>query len=219
MVILTVTVLGVLGAAAVAVSPASADTRNPVLFVHGFAGTAFSWNEMVADFRAAGYGAHELKAWQYNSTRSNVSIAQDLGDEVEGLLASTGASKVDIVAHSMGSLSSRYYLKNLGGTSKVDDWVSIGGANHGTDAATLCGLLVSCREMRIGSAFLADLNAGDETPGAVSYGTFWSSCDELINPDQSVILSGATNANVGCVGHLALLTDDSVSAEVRAFVA
>jgi triacylglycerol lipase len=40
----------------------------------------------------------------------------------------------------------------------------------------------------------ARLNSRDETPGAVRYGTLWSPCDEIINPDTSVILSGATNA-------------------------
>jgi triacylglycerol lipase len=35
--------------------------------------------------------------------------------------------------------------------------------------------------MRIGSKFLGKLNAGDETPGAVNYGTWWSPCDEIIN--------------------------------------
>ncbi|MER6102542.1 hypothetical protein ABT115_09465 [Streptomyces sp. NPDC001832] len=30
------------------------------------------------------------------------------------------------------------------------------------------------------------LAEGDETPGAVSYATFWSNCDEIINPDDSV---------------------------------
>ncbi|MCZ7414840.1 MULTISPECIES: esterase/lipase family protein [unclassified Streptomyces] len=47
----------------------------------------------------------------------------------------------------MGGLSSRYYLKNLGGTSKVDSWASLGGPNHGTDMAEAC-FNTSCLEMR-----------------------------------------------------------------------
>ena len=41
----------------------------------------------------------------------------------------------------MGGLSTRYYLKNLGATQYVDDWVSIGGPNHGTTFALLLGLI------------------------------------------------------------------------------
>ena len=72
--------------------------------------------------------------------------------------------------------------------------------------------------MQYASPFLTTLNEGDETPGAVSYGTFWSPCDEVINPDTSTILSGATNTQVGCLGHLSLLGSESVYRQVRDFV-
>jgi len=61
--------------------------------------------------------------------------AQQLATEVNSVLAQTGASKVDPVVHSMGALAARYYLKNLGGTSYVDDFVSATGVNHGTTVA------------------------------------------------------------------------------------
>jgi triacylglycerol lipase len=155
--------------------------------------------------------SEEIEAW----------AAADVGDAVDDILATTGAPKVDIVAMSMGSLNSRYYLKFLGGTAVVDDWVSLAGPNHGTRAANLLcagGQSVPCEEMKLGSAFLAQLNAGDETPGSVSYGTFWSPCDSMINPRTSVLLDGATNTEVGCIGHAAFLTDPSVYEQVRDFV-
>ena len=88
----------------------------------------------------------------------------------------------------MGSLNTRWYIKFLGGESKVDDWVSLGGPNHGTETANVLRPATS-PAWRCGSArqFLSELNAGDETPGAVNYGTWWSPCDEIINPDASVI--------------------------------
>ena len=117
----------------------------------------------------------------------------------------------------MGALSSRYYIKNLGGDQKVDDWVSLGGPNHGTSTANYC-FDVSCVEMRPKSAFLKALNAGDETPGAVNYGTWSSPCDEVINPHSSVALSGATNTTTSCLEHSALHEDATVYAQVRDFV-
>src|SRR5207247_10421674 len=68
---------------------------------------------------------------------------------------------------------------------------------------------------RSSDLFLNQLNSGDETPGAVNYGTWWSPCDELINPDTSVILSGATNTQTSCMGHSALRTDVTVYSQVR----
>nr|MBA3524532.1 hypothetical protein [Geodermatophilaceae bacterium] len=40
-----------------------------------------------------------------------------------------------VISHSMGGLSSRYYLRNLTGTAEVDGCVSLGGPNHGTKTA------------------------------------------------------------------------------------
>ena len=101
--------------------------------------------------------------------------------------------------------------------TKVDQWVSLGGPNHGTDTANFC-FDVSCGEMRIGSQFLSDLNAGDETPGLVNYGTWWSPCDSIINPDSSVSLIGATNTRTACVSHTSLPSDATIYAQVRDFV-
>ncbi|WP_162865292.1 hypothetical protein [Deinococcus wulumuqiensis] len=110
-----------------------------------------------------------------------------------------------------------YYLKNLGGDARVDAWVSLGGPNHGTDFALAC-LTTSCTEMRQGSTFLAALNSVDETPGAVRYGTWWSPCDGIINPDSSVALSGATNTKAACLTHSALHDDATVYGQVRDFI-
>ncbi|KUN38159.1 lipase [Streptomyces longwoodensis] len=189
-------------------------TSNPVLFVHGYTGNASNWNTMADRFRADGWPSSYLDQWSYDWRQSNATTAQQLSAEVDRLLAATGATKVDIVSHSMGGLGSRYYLKNLGGTAKVDAWVSLGGPNHGTDSANTC-TDTSCTEMRIGSAFLADLNSGDETPGAARYATWWSPCDTVINPDSSVALSGATNTRTACLSHTALLTDATVYAQTR----
>jgi triacylglycerol lipase len=206
-------------ALAAAALPAAATAREPILFVHGWAGHGSNWTYYAGRFLLDGWSSSQLDLWSYDWTKSNASIANDLANEVAALKARTGAAKVDVVTHSMGGLSSRWYLKFLGGTANVDDWVSIGGPNHGTNLAYICSpFTTSCDDMQYGSPFLTRLNEGDETPGSVSYGTFWSPCDEIINPDSSTILSGAANTQTGCIGHLSLLASSSVYRGVRTFV-
>ncbi|MFJ8196911.1 esterase/lipase family protein [Streptomyces sp. NPDC096152] len=204
--------------AAIPAEASSASTfsssSNPILFVHGYTGDGSNWNTMAGRFKTDGWPSSYLDQWTYDWHQSNATTAQQLASEVDKLLTATGASKVDIVSHSMGGLSSRYYLKNLGGTSKVDAWVSLGGPNHGTDSANTC-FDTSCTEMRIGSDFLNALNANDETPGTPRYATWWSPCDTVINPDSSVSLSGASNTKTACLSHTALLTDATVYAQTR----
>lgn len=203
---------------AAALSPAASFAVDPILFVHGYSRSASDWKTMIGRFEKDGWKKSQLSAYSYNTSTSNKTLAEtEVKSHVESLLASTKAAKVDIVAHSMGSLNTRWYIKFLGGESKVDEWVSLGGPNHGTDFANFC-FSISCVEMRQGSTFLAELNAGDETPGAVNYGTWWSPCDEIINPDSSVPLSGATNTQTACISHLNLMQDATVYAQVRDFV-
>ena len=202
-------------------SPAGAQAgADPILFVHGWNSSASTWNTMIDRFVAAGYPRSRLSAFTYNSNQSNATIAQQVRSAADALRASTGASRVDIVTHSMGGLSGRYYIKNLGGTAYVDEFVSLGGPNHGTNWAYACYVFsAGCRDMIPNSGFLNALNSGDETPGAVHYGAFYSTCDEIINPDTSTRLDGADNREVGCLSHSALRTDAGVFATVRTFVA
>ncbi|HEY0390749.1 MAG TPA: alpha/beta fold hydrolase [Solirubrobacterales bacterium] len=160
-------------AAFMAATPASSLAQDPILFVHGYLESSSLWKTMISRFEKDGYAASSLSAYSYNTSQSNkVDAEKEVKSHVESLLKATGATKVDIIAHSMGSLNSRWYIKFLGGESKVDDWVSLGGPNHGTETANAC-FSTSCVEMRVGSTFLKELNAGDETPGAVNYGTWW----------------------------------------------
>jgi triacylglycerol lipase len=190
---------------------------NPVLLVHGWASSASSWDTMVGRFRADGWPASHVRAFSYETAQSNATTASQVRSEVEALLKATGASRVDIISHSMGALSTRYYVKYLGGTAKVDRLVSLGGPNHGTNTASVCPM-TSCAEMRVGSAYLANLNSGDETPGSVTYGTWRSPCDLVINPVSSTSLSGASNSVTACIGHNTLQTDGTVYAQTRDFV-
>ncbi len=204
--------------AGAAVVPAGAFAVDPILFVHGYARSASDWNTMIGRFEKDGYAKSYLSAYSYNTSQSNkIDAEKEVKPRVESLLKATGASKVDVVAHSMGSLNTRWYIKALGGEATVDDWVSLGGPNHGTEFANWC-FSTSCVEMRVGSKFLGELNAGDETPGAVNYGTWWSPCDEIINPDSSVPLAGATNTKTACISHLNLMQDVTTYTQVREFV-
>lgn len=214
-----VTVLVTAAASALALAlPAVAQARDPILFVHGWNSSASTWNTVVARFAADGWTPAELNTWSYNTAQSNATTAQQLASKVNSVLAATGAARLDLVSHSMGGLSTRYYVKNLGGGPKVDEFVSLAGPNHGTGTANLCFWNTSCFEMRPGSSFLNALNSGDETPSTPRYGTWWSPCDEVINPDTSTILAGAANTRTSCLSHSGVKDSATVYAQVRGFV-
>ena len=214
-----VTVLVTAAASVLALAlPAVAQARDPILFVHGWNSSASTWNTLVGRFAADGWTSAELNTWSYNTAQSNATTAQQLAARVNSVLTATGAARLDLISHSMGGLSTRYYVKNLGGGPKVDEFVSLAGPNHGTGTANLCFWNTSCFEMRPGSSFLNALNSGDETPSTPRYGTWWSPCDEVINPDTSTILSGATNTQTSCLSHSGVNDSATVYPQVREFV-
>jgi triacylglycerol lipase len=232
------TVLGVVVALALAAAPAgaqvpppgipppgandfscrSATHPEPVILVHGtFGDMTVSWNLISPRLKQAGYCVFALDYGDRGTGPIEGSAAQ-LRDFVDRVLAATGARKVSLVGHSQGGMMPRYYVKFLGGAGKVDDLIGLAPSNHGTSnpgALVLdgAGVCYSCGQQATGSAFLTNLNAGDETPGNVAYTVVETRYDEVVIPYTSAFLSGATNVllqtrcPVDVAEHLSIIYD------------
>src|SRR3954454_18669198 len=189
----------------------SAQHPAPVVLVHGtFEGAADNWATVSPQLAAAGYCVFALEYGE-RGTGDIAASAGELDRFVDAVLGATGARKVSLVGHSQGGMMPRYYVKFLGGATKVDDLVGLAPSNHGTSnpgafvtGATVCE---ACAQQMAGSPFLAQLNAGDETPGGVSYTVIETRYDEVVVPYTSAFLAGGANtANI--------LLQDACAAEV-----
>ncbi len=218
-VVVTALVVAPVAGQAVSAPDADAVGQNPVLFVHGFSSSASTWNTVKGYFQAQGYTSAQLRAFSYNWAQSNATTASQVSTEVNNLLAANpGATRVDIIAHSMGALSTRYYVKNLGGTAKVDELVTLAGANQGTTWAYGCYFLTSCRQMVPGSSYVNQLNASPSVPGPTRHGAWWSGCDGVIIPNSNAQIPGGINTQTACLGHSEVKDNYTVFTQVYAFV-
>ncbi|MEU8297341.1 alpha/beta fold hydrolase [Micromonospora sp. NPDC048909] len=212
---------------------AAAAAAGPVIVVGGLSGIAAAYEPLAARLRGDGFRVfiYQLPGLGLGDIAAS---ARSFAGYVDQVRAATGAATVDLVAHSEGGLVSRYYLKRLGGTAAVGRYVSLGTPQYGTYVANIlrflglgsCAGVVACQQMTIGSAFLADLNAGDDTPGAVRYTTVRTVQDELVRPTQNATLAdGATNVLIQTycplrvVGHLGLVLDGTTYTVVRGALA
>ncbi len=212
-----------------ATSASAAPAKDPVIIVAGTLSPAFANEPLAARLRADGY-----KVWIYELPGLGLGdIGQTsvpLGNLVDQVRAQTGAAKVDLIGHSQGGLVARYYVKNLGGSAKVDRVISLGAPHYGTYVANLvtffgfgsCAGVVACPQMSIGSSFLANLNAGPDVISPVKYTNIYTALDELVRPVTNATLQdGATNVKVQSqcflrvVGHLGLILDGTVYDGVR----
>ncbi len=197
--------------------PSAAHPR-PVVLVHGtFADMSDSWQALSPLLYDNGYCVFALNYGSYDgsgalgiyATGPIERSAEELSAFVNRVLEATGASQVDLVGHSQGGMMPRYYLKYLGGASKVHTLVGLAPSNHGTTLGGLATLAEffgaqgligapcpACEQQLAGSSFIAALNAGGETVPGVSYTVIESAGDEVVTPYTSAFLSGSDVTNI-----------------------
>lgn len=173
----------------------------PVVLVHGTFGDSRNLLQRLSwRLRTAGYCVFAID-YGNRATGPIQDSAAQLRTFVDKVLRATGAAKVSMVGHSQGGMMPRYYIKFLGGARKVDDLVGLAPSNHGTSNPLLLlpGAGVTCQaclQQKTGSSFLRRLNAGDETPGPVSYTNIVTKYDEVVLPYTSGYLRGRRTTNI-----------------------
>lgn len=181
---------------------------NPVLLVHGIDDTHRVFDSLAPKLKAAGWRVETIDMVPNNGDASLAVLAEQVRERVERMRAATGASRVDLVAFSLGGIVSRYYLQRLGGASQVQRFVTISSPHAGT----LMGYArwnQGARELRRGSAFLTDLNRDwSETAKRVRVTSVWTPLDLMIVPANSSELAGARNLTVPVALHPLMLVDN-----------
>lgn len=140
------------GGALLASAPLQVAAR-PVVMVHGFSSSWQAWqNYLGPDGFLAAIGVPGFAAGDgqvagvmntgdlvYPVERTNT-IAQNadiLGEYIANVKRATGAEQVDLLAHSMGGLISRYYLDRVMQERDVAQLLMLGSPAAGTDCANL----------------------------------------------------------------------------------
>lgn len=162
--------------------------------------------------------------------------AAEISTFVDTVLASTGATKTNIVGHSEGTTVPAYYMKFLGGGAKVKNFVGFGANYNGTTLGGLgslgsdlgisyilngggCG---ACSDFLPGSAFLNKLDAGSVAVAGPTYTNILTKYDEVVTPYTSGVINAPNVTNIvlqdRCTndysGHLGLAIDPNVQSYV-----
>jgi pimeloyl-ACP methyl ester carboxylesterase len=122
---------------AVAIAPsATADAggrhpeRRPIIFVHGFSGSGLQFQTQAKRLASNGYPAESIETHDYDSTFATENPEQvltRLDQRIARLLARTGADRVDLLGHSLGTAMSQSYLASPDRAARVAHYVNLDG--------------------------------------------------------------------------------------------
>lgn len=174
--------------------PACRSAQPPVVLLPGtFSTVAGTFGPLATALTAAGrcvygtnYGLGGLAPVRDSATAT--------AGVVDGVLAATGADRVDVVAYSQGGLVLRTALRRDGLADRVGTAVLIAPTFHGTTSPLLDGVpgvvCPACTDQIAGSALLTELDAGGDLDGAVRYATIASRDDTVVTPVAAQSPSG-----------------------------
>jgi len=144
----------------------SKSTRYPIVLHHGFLG--FDRIFMIDYFYGvrtalteSGYSVHATTVAPVNTIAFR---AHQLASQIDEILEETGASKVNLVAHSMGGLDARYLISTLGYGDKVASLTTIATPHQGSLVADVAHRITSADARKLRQAveyiFLGDRRQG-----------------------------------------------------------
>lgn len=162
-------------------------TRYPIVLHHGLLGfnrilSLDYFYDVKATLEREG---HVVRATQVSTVSSMEARAQQLAEQIDAVLAETGAAKVDIIAHSMGGLDARHMISVLGYGDRVATLITLGTPHRGTPVADLAYSVMGRDAHRMVGA-LTRLFLGDEEErgplqargGVDLRGALWSLSEE-----------------------------------------
>jgi triacylglycerol esterase/lipase EstA (alpha/beta hydrolase family) len=187
------------------------EAHPPVLLIHGFLGTRGSMWPLEQRLLKEGIVVFSFNLGTFNSRDIRTS-AFLIHRKIEAILAQTNVKKIDIIGHSMGGLIGLYYVKKLGGASKVRKLIMMGTPARGTwvalaGVATLGLWSASSWQLLPRSRFLRELEQGPLPPD-VQYYTLAADRD-WVCPPSSTAVAGATPIRVA-LGHSSLVVSEEV---------
>jgi len=195
----------------------------PVLLLHGYGCNSGYWAHLAPLLDAARISHASVDLDPVTGDIDGyVPLVQRAAEE---LCAKAGAGKLVIVAHSMGGLVARAWMRRHG-TGRVARIITLGTPHHGTSLASFA-IGANAAQMRRmhgnaaapESAWLRALAAAEDPQARALVTSIYTHHDNIIAPQTSSVLPGARNIGFGGVGHVALGSNPRILAEVMREIA
>jgi triacylglycerol esterase/lipase EstA (alpha/beta hydrolase family) len=184
---------------------------NPVVLLHGLMMNRTNWAWLGRRLVRAGIGP--LYGATYFSPQSVQRSAERLGAFIDYVRSREDVEQVDIIAHSLGGVVSRYFIECMQGASKVGRLITIASPHKGTRWAHSIFRIPAVNDIVVDSQLLGRLG---KKPDGVEYVSIWSPHDAMIVPAEAASVEPlGKDEVVPHLGHLSLLISTRVAEVVR----
>lgn len=190
--------------------PATAQGQRGIVLIHGFVCNRGLWTPWLRRLRAQGvpFVAINLEP-VFGDIDSYVPLVDGA---VSRLQALTGVPPL-IVAHSMGGLASRAWLRSAQADVRCAGVVTIGTPHHGTWLARFA-MTANGRQMRRNGPWLQALAAAEPVERYARFTCFFGHCDNIVFPAATAMLPGADNRHLADTAHVHMIMRSEIWDEV-----
>lgn len=186
--------------------PLATPERIPVLLVHGFVCNHRIWDAMANQLRRAGHPILGLNLEPvFGSIDGYIPLIEDA---VESLRRQTGAQQIAVVAHSMGGLAIRAWMRKYG-AARVARVLTLGTPHVGTRLASW-SYTANGRQMRWNSPWLQELARGEPAANLQLIRIALTPQDSIVYPQREQVLPGVPVTVFEGRGHIQLCFDRAV---------
>lgn len=192
-----------LGARDQAIEQAPDDGHLPLVFVHGLGGSRGDFL-LMAKYLAL-HGRKRSYRVAFEAGVRIDAMASTLAEVCNRICEANGATKLVLVAHSLGGLVTRLAMLEHGLASRLDTVITLGTPHGGTHSARWADT-ASLRELRPDSPLIEKLGK-EPWPKHVRGVSVWSRSDVLVQPAESAALAGTEQLEVTPFTHYSYLVD------------
>ncbi len=195
---------------------ADGDTALPVLMLHGYGSNSGFWQAFSRRLSTAGisHAAVDLEPVLAGID----TYAAQIDAAARTLCSATGAPQVILLCHSMGGLAARAWLRACG-SALAARVITLGTPHFGSTLAGY-GMGTNAQQMLTPAgnpgSWIARLDASEDEEIRKLFVSVYTRHDNIVSPQSSAILPGASHIALDLVGHVALGFDDGVGERVLA---
>ncbi len=178
----------------------------PVVLVHGLGGNRGAWWPLRLFLRMNGHCRVYAFGYEEGTVEEH---ARNLKRFVEDVLRATGEGQVDLIAHSLGGILSRYAIQRLGLKGRVRTLITMATPHQGTYAAQYANTALT-RSLRPGSEIIRALNGDDVARIPMRFVSLYSDRDVYVLPAEAMTHPAAENVFLPDVSHSQYLVSPQV---------